>query len=187
MEGRIMGYFEPALENPYPSPGWTAISDFEYVTPLRLYREVEAVLMRQGEDADYIVSDDYRVRYQLDGELREITVPAGMLTDLASVPRVARWLVDRVGPHLEAAIVHDFLYIAWQDVVGGREPLEDDRRFADELMRVAMEAANVGGTSRRIIHGAVRSFGGPAYETRNPRRYWRPDAPAAPATGDRAA
>jgi hypothetical protein len=50
-----------------------------------------------------------------------------------------------------------------------------------------MEAANVGGASRRVIHGAVRSFGRPAYETRNPRRYWRPDAAAAPATGDRAA
>jgi hypothetical protein len=178
------------LANPYPSPGWTTISDFQYLTPLRLYRDAEAILIREGEDADYVVSDDYRVRYRLDGELREITVPAGMLTDLASVPRVARWLVDRVGPHLEAAIVPDFLDIAWQDVIGGREPQEDDRRFADELMRVAMEAAKVGTTSRLVIHGAVRSFGRGAFETPNPRRYWLPDAPAVPAepaASDRAA
>jgi hypothetical protein len=91
------------------------------------------------------------------------------------VPRVARWLVDRVGPHLEAAIVHDFLYIAWQDVAGGGAR-EEDRRFADELMRVAMESAKVGATSRFVIHNAVRSFGRRAYEEPNERRYWRPDA-----------
>jgi len=182
-----MGYFAPALENPYPSSGWEKISDFEYLTPLRLYRDVQAVLVRDGEDADYVVSDDYRVRYRLDGEPREITVPAGMLTDLASVPRIARWLVDRVGPHLEAAIVHDFLYIAWQDVVGGRGAREEDRRFADELMRVAMESAKVGATSRSVIHRAVKSFGRPAYQEPNERRYWRPDAPATPVVSDRAA
>jgi Protein of unknown function (DUF1353) len=110
-----------------------------------------------------------------------------MLTDLASVPRVARWLVDRVGPHLEAAIVHDFLYIAWQDVAGGRGAREEDRRFADELMRVAMESAKVGATSRFVIHNAVRSFGGRAFEEPNERRYWRPDAPDAAVVTDRAA
>jgi hypothetical protein len=182
-----MGYFAPTLENPYPSPGWEEISDFEYLTPLRLYRDAKAVPMRDGEDAEYVVSDDYRVRYRLDGKPREITVPAGMLTDLASVPRVARWLVDRVGPHLEAAIVHDFLYIAWQDVAGGRGAREEDRRFADELMRVAMESAKVGATSRFVIHNAVRSFGGRAFEEPNERRYWRPDAPDAAVVTDRAA
>jgi hypothetical protein len=181
-----MGYFAPALENPYPAPGWETISDFQYLTPLRLYRSADAVPVRDGEDADYVVSDDYRVRYRLDGELREITVPAGMLTDLASVPRVARWLVDRVGPHLEAAIVHDFLYIAWQDVAGGHDPQEEDRRFADELMRVAMEAAKVGAASRFVIHQAVRGFGRAAFEDLNDRRYWRLDEPAAVVT-DRAA
>jgi hypothetical protein len=182
-----MGYFAPTLENPYPSPGWEEISDFEYLTPLRLSRDAKAVPMRDGEDAEYVVSDDYRVRYRLDGEAREITVPAGMLTDLASVPRVARWLVDRVGPHLEAAIVHDFLYIAWQDVAGGRGAREEDRRFADQLMRVAMESAKVSATSRFVIHNAVRGFGRWAYKERNERRYWCADVPAAPVVTDRAA
>jgi hypothetical protein len=182
-----MGYFAPTLENPYPSPGWEEISDFEYLTPLRLSRDAKAVPMRDGEDAEYVVSDDYRVRYRLDGEAREITVPAGMLTDLASVPRVARWLVDRVGPHLEAAIVHDFLYIAWQDVAGGRGAREEDRRFADQLMRVAMESAKVSATSRFVIHNAVRGFGRRAYKERNERRYWCADVPAAPVVTDRAA
>jgi len=170
-----MGFFEPDLENPYPSSGWKKISDFQYLTPLRLCRDATSVKLRDGEDADYVVSDDYCIRFRLDGEAREITVPAGMLTDLASVPRLARWLVDRVGPHLEAAIVHDFLYIAWQDVVGGRNAREEDRRFADELMRVAMEGANVGAAMRSVIYRAVRHFGRTAYNERNEQRYWRSD------------
>jgi uncharacterized protein DUF1353 len=176
MEARVMGYFAPTLANPYPSPGWAEISDFEYLTPLRLYRDARGGPKRDGEDADYVVSDDYRVRYRLDGQAREITVPAGMLTDLVSVPWFARWLVDRVGPYLEAAIVHDFLYIAWQDVAG-RGARAEDRRFADELMRVAMERAKVGATLRCLIHIAVRIFGRRAYDELNERRYWREDAP----------
>jgi Protein of unknown function (DUF1353) len=181
-----MGYFAPAFENPYPSPDWEEISDFEYLTPLRLCWDPRAGAKRDGEDTDYVVSDDYRVRYQLDGEAREITVPAGMLTDLVSVPWSARWLVDRVGPYLEAAIVHDFLYIAWQDVAGrGARP--EDRRFADELMRVAMETAGVGATLRFVIHSAVRIFGRRAYKEFDARRYWRADLPALAVVTDRAA
>jgi hypothetical protein len=53
-----MGYFAPAFENPYPSPDWEEISDFEYLTPLRLYRDAKHGPKRDGEDADYVVSDD---------------------------------------------------------------------------------------------------------------------------------
>lgn len=169
-----MGFFEPVLESPYPEHGWQTITDFEYVNPLRLFRSVEALKFHSGDDADYVISDEYRVRFRLDKQVREITVPAGMLTDLASVPRVARWLIGRVGRHLEAAIVHDFLYIAWQDVPG-REPREDDRRFSDELMRVAMVAANVNSAMRFIIFWAIRIFGVWAYRSRNRHRYWLPD------------
>lgn len=168
-----MGFFEPELDNPYPESGWERITDFEYLTPLGLWRDVKALPRGHGEDADYLTRGDYCVRYKLDGQVREITVPSGMLTDLTSVPRAARWLVGRVGPHLEAAIVHDFLYIAWQDVKGGHQPQEADRRFADELMRVAMKAAGVGRLKRFLIHKAVRTFGSLAYWGRNENRYWR--------------
>ncbi len=88
-----MGFFVPDLENPYPEPGWRTITNFEYVNPLRLFRSVEALKFQGGDDADYVILDEYPVRFSLDGQVREITVPAGMLTDLASVPRVARWLI----------------------------------------------------------------------------------------------
>ncbi len=167
-----MAPYKPEFENPYPDKGWTQKSKFEYATPLHLYRKIEAVQIREGEDADYIVWRDYTVRFKLDNEdePREITVPRGMLTDLASVPRVARSVVGRVGPHLEASIVHDFLYIAWQDLEG-RGPRDEDREFADELMRVALEEAGVSGWQRFLIYRAVSWFGGGAYRREDDARY----------------
>ncbi len=144
------------------------ITDFEYVTPLWLYRSATAVQFRSGKaDADYVVARPYTVHFKLDGDERVITVPQGMLTDLASVPAAARSLVGRVGPHLEASIVHDFLYIAWQDLPGV-EARKDDRDFADELMRVAMIKAKVGWFKRTLIHSAVRLAGWFVYRGANP-------------------
>lgn len=76
-------------------------------------------------------------RLDTEEDRRSITVSKGMLTDLASVPRCFRWYAGRVGPHLEAAIVHDFLYVAWQDL---KEmcPKPGMRFFADRIMLAAM-------------------------------------------------
>ncbi len=180
--------YEPKFENPYPDTGWTQISEFKYATPLHLYREIKAVQIREGEYADYIVRRDYTVRFKLDNEdeHREITVPRGMLTDLSSVPSIARSVIGRVGPHLEASIVHDFLYIAWQDL-DGRGPRDEDREFADKLMRVALEEARVSGWKRFLIYNAVRSFGGGAYRREDEPRYVKEEEEAgavAPSTGE---
>jgi hypothetical protein len=154
-----MAMYSPRFDNPYPTGPWTTISDFVYATPLHLHREIESVQRRTGDDADYIVSRPYCVRFKLDGRNCEITVPAGLVTDLSSVPRLAWTLtgIGRVGPHLEASIVHDFLYVAWQSL--GHGPRESDRRFADELLRVGMLAAGVNLVRAWFIYQAVRLFG----------------------------
>ena len=169
--------FTPVIVNPYPDDyAGEAIGEFEYLTPLVLRREVDAVEMRGGkDDADYIVGADYKVRFRIAGETakRTIVVPRGMLTDLASVPRFAQSIVSRVGPHLEASIVHDFLYVAWQDIAGAAAR-KADWNFADELFRVAMKAAAVDLDQIVAIHGAVRFFGWPVYKRINaPPRYFK--------------
>lgn len=93
-----------------------------------------------------------------------------MLTDLSSVPRLTRPILDRVGPHLEGSIVHDFLYVAWQDVLG-RGARDDDRRFADQLFKVAMEEAGAATTKRWLIYQAVSTFGGGAFKDSDEQRY----------------
>ncbi len=171
-----MDTYDPDIDNPYPTSEWNEITKVEYISPLILRREAAAIqtTRRVRVDADYIVGEKYEMAYRLDEERRTLTVPKGMLTDLSSSPRFAALVgIRRVGRHLEASIVHDFLYIAWQYLTDGtaREPREKDRRFADELMLSAMESAGVGWTRRHLIYGAVRGFGWGPYEGKNPDNF----------------
>ena len=162
------------VPNPYPQEPWKEITDFTYLTPLVLKREVEALLLRPDNriDAEYVVAEPYRVGFRLDdGAERQVEVPAGFLTDLVSAPTMAALVgIRRVGPYLEATIVHDYLYVAWQylEDEADREPRDEDRRFADELYRAAMIAANVPGNQVRLIYNAVRTFGRSTYGEENP-------------------
>lgn len=82
-----------------------------------------------------------------------IIVPAGTVTDFASVPRVplAYWLFAGIGQ--PAAVVHDWLY------GGGIVP----REMADEIFLEAMEACGVSAWRRLPMYWAVRAFGGNRY------------------------
>lgn len=66
--------------------------------------------------------------------------------------------------------MHDYLYIAWQDVPGLR-PRDRDRAFADLVMLRAMEAAQVGVVKRWLIYAAVRAFGARAFRRKSDDRY----------------
>lgn len=173
-----MAGYVPDFENPYPNGEWSEITEFEYKDPLILRRNVRELVFRHDrkKDAMYLVAEDYTVRYRLDGEDEDrfIAVPAGTLTDLATVQRLARLIIGRVGPHLEASIVHDFLYIAWQDI-DGRGARREDWKFANKLMREAMKKAKVGWFRRILIYAAVSSFvGWRVYEEPNQDRYREP-------------
>ena len=166
-----METYIPDIVNPYPDKEWSEISDFDYETPMVLRREAEAVPKRgdKEKDAEYILGEEYRVTFKLDGDAREIRVPRGMLTDLSSAPTFASLAgIGRVGPHLEASIVHDYLYIAWQYLEPKGAARSEDRRFADKLFRVAMKQAEVLSVRREIIYRAVRWFGGGVYEREDP-------------------
>lgn len=161
------------LADPYPVRSRRpAIAAATYVDDLVLRRSIAAVKARSGGDADYVVGAPYRVRYRLAGETAwgSVKVPAGLTTDLSSVPRPVWSLINRVGPHLEASIVHDWLYVAWQDVPGrGARP--EDRRFADDLFLALMKEAKVGWLKRQAIYRAVRLFGWAAYRSQDPGRH----------------
>ncbi len=152
------------IANPYPDT-WTDLSDFEYRSALSLIRPVNTVQDRMGEDGNYILNRDFDVCLSIDGQGHSITAPRGLITDLTSVPPLFRSIIGRVGPWLEAAILHDWLYRAWQ-VIPGKVPTERDRAFADRAMLIAMEAARVGWPRRYVIYLAVRLFGGRAFRRR---------------------
>lgn len=149
----------------YPDAGWKRITGFRFETDLCLARLKERD-PRFGPEEQYLVARDYVVHVRLDdGTVRVITVPRGTVTDLASVPPVFRWYVGRVGRHLEASIVHDWLYVAWQrcELV----PTDDMRLFSDKVMLAAMLASGMG-CKAYVIYWAIRVFGACIFYGRNP-------------------
>lgn len=78
-----------------------------------------------------------------------IRVPKGYVTDLASVPRLLRWLVPPDGPWREPAIIHDFL--CGQDGCS--------RFLADAYFREAMFHLGVPVWRRVSMFYAVRCYG----------------------------
>ncbi|MCR9257378.1 MAG: DUF1353 domain-containing protein [Alphaproteobacteria bacterium] len=120
-----------------------------------------------GDGDNYVVLRDYTVRYRRADDpdkWHKVTVPAGFLTDLASVPWFARWLVSKTGHHTEAAVVHDYCY-AYQP--GDRRPHSGlSRQDADYLFAALMQRALVIPLVNWAAHAAVASFGGDPYENR---------------------
>lgn len=100
-----------------------------------------------------------------EGSGETITVPAGALTDLASIPRFA-WSLGFPpdGAWAKAAVVHDFLYktrgacrlgtACWRTRI---KPYS--RAEADEVLREAMAVLGVPSWQRFVIWLAVRLGG----------------------------
>lgn len=78
-----------------------------------------------------------------------VTVPAGAVTDFASVPWPFSMIIPTSGKYNQAAVVHDHLY--W---------IQDrPRKRADEIFLQAMTDLGVNRIKRQIMYRAVRSFG----------------------------
>lgn len=85
-----------------------------------------------------------------------VAVPAGFVTDFASVPWPL-WIIEPpLGDAGKAAVLHDWLY----------ETGERSRREADAILLEAMTVLEVAPWKRRLIYLAVRLFGRPGYQHR---------------------
>lgn len=86
-----------------------------------------------------------------------IQVPAGFITDFASVPRVLWVLFPRWGKYGNAAVVHDYLYWMQQD--------EYRRKRADEIFLEGMrDALGVGAMKAYTLYLSVRAGGWAAWK-----------------------
>jgi hypothetical protein len=87
-----------------------------------------------------------------------IAVPAGFVTDFASIPRFFWRILPPTGKYGKAAVVHDFIY---------RTPgVPLTRAEADQVFCDAMEDLGVGRVTRNVMFRAVRVFGFRAYQPR---------------------
>jgi hypothetical protein len=78
-----------------------------------------------------------------------VEIPAGFVTDFASVPKVLQGLIGSVETHGKAAVLHDYLY-ATQPV---------SRIVADAVFLEAMAVLGVPRWKRWAMYRAVRCFG----------------------------
>lgn len=101
-------------------------------------------LLPDGRSAKLLTP--YRVRTE-DGV--SVDVPAGFVTDFASVPRFFWRVLPPWGKYSPAAVVHDYLYYSGQV----------SREDADRTFARLMQSLGVPGWKITIMYYAVRWFG----------------------------
>jgi hypothetical protein len=79
----------------------------------------------------------------------DIVVPAGTVTDFASIPRVFWRILPPWDTHRRAAIVHDFLY----------STQTQPKKVADWVFLEAMQALKVPAWKAQAMYHAVKWFG----------------------------
>lgn len=109
----------------------------------------------------------------LDGP-EHIDVPAGFITDFASVPRGLWNLFPPTGKFGKAAVIHDYLYqngdILWDYTItpnDGSDPVtvekpvvpKPTRGEADRILLEAMTALGVNAVTKRLVYWGVRIGG----------------------------
>lgn len=80
------------------------------------------------------------------GSGRVVAVPAGFVTDGASVPRLLWAILPAWGRYSRAAVVHDYLCILIEQ--GARHREAPNRAIADAIFREAMAVCGVGVVTR---------------------------------------
>ncbi|MEH3061547.1 MAG: DUF1353 domain-containing protein [Methylobacterium radiotolerans] len=91
---------------------------------------------------------------------RQVDVPKGFVTDLASVPPPFWSVLPKTASYTYPAIIHDWLY--WQQ--------NCERSEADEILRGVMIEMQVNPVKVEVIYEAVRAFGGAAWRSNRSAR-----------------
>lgn len=97
-----------------------------------------------------------------------ITMPAGMQTDLASIPRILWPILPPDGPWGEAALPHDLCYrslgaMTWHSHVGRSRAEPYSRAECDQILLEGMTALGVPPWKREVIYLGVRVGGGAGF------------------------
>ena len=134
------------------------MSRFLTPTDLRVMRGQ----FRQGRQLFSLIA---AVAYESDRLGGVVLVPAGYVTDLASVPKLPLAWLAAGGTGTEAAVIHDFLYTthAFND-----EPIS--RATADAVFREAIAASQDKTAPGWLMWLAVRIGGSGAWKSQGPEQ-----------------
>ena len=122
----------------------------------RAQQPIDAPVLKPfADNQQWLLVED--VRYRIGESSIAITVPAGFVTDFASIPQAFwSWGLSPNGRYSKAAIIHDYLY--WTQ--------RCTRAQADNILVIAMKESSVEATTRAAIYDGVR-LGGQAAWDRN--------------------
>lgn len=145
--------------DPFPAGKIDDITDFEYLDELKFVRHAQ-VHVKKTPQSLWQLSANFRVRMTVhpkEGDPYWLTIkaPRGLYTDLASVPDALWSIVGPIGPHLEASIIHDYLYMAWTDF--RTKAVRRDWDFADAVFLAGLKVSKV--RKRTLIYVVVHSLG----------------------------
>lgn len=123
-----------------------------------MFKDSKVKLETHGDTSFRLLED---VVYE--GKCGTFTVPAGFVTDFASVPAQVSWLIPSYGKYTLAAIVHDYLCVQLNDRHRGlRESSGDDifvpasARDTDGIFRRIMRELEVPFLRRWVMWTGVR-------------------------------
>ncbi|NNU14712.1 DUF1353 domain-containing protein [Parvularcula sp. ZS-1/3] len=127
--------------------------------------------LQEGRRVAVLAKDLGYISYEFENNVPSkatiYVVPRYYITDFASIPWPASYLISPFGDHAEAAVIHDWLYA----VGSGVDPSDSDykgkvrraRLDADLTFYRAMRESGVPLWRRRIMFGAVRLGGGASF------------------------
>ncbi len=120
----------------------------QLLTPLKQVVIVPYVLKGEWDGVNWLTLT--KIRFAIDD--KEYAIPVGFVTDMGSVPRIARMTVDRMGKSLVAFVIHDYLYASDSTVAV-------ERKVADEVLYQIGRFCGESWYTANKIYYAVRMFG----------------------------
>lgn len=124
----------------------------EYSLPLDTRYDVTASRLLGKDHWRVLKPFSYKI-----SEEEHVTVPAGYLTDGASVPKVFWNIIPPWGIYGQAAVVHDII-CEYLTVVKNGAPERVSRARCDEILNEAMYALGVPDFKRMTIYAAVCAY-----------------------------
>ncbi len=98
---------------------------------------------------------------RIDGEIVDINIPKGFVTDFASTPKSLWWFFGPIGIHIIPATIHDYIYTSKLY----------SKKVADKLFYDAMKDYGVGSLKAWSVYKAVAMAGDENYGTPEPKFY----------------
>lgn len=142
-----------------------------------------ALLDPLDDKGNFILQEEFWMQWEVNGQTYRIRAPKGLITDIASVPRIV-WTISGILPdglQRNAAVIHDIGYMwrgvfpwGWFERLDGGEwrnaPGTWTKEEIDRLFLRIMKACGVGPVKRWLMYQAVALFGGPAWRQLDPTR-----------------